>query len=106
MVTNNTGVDFDADVAYAVSQLGDSMTFSGTAYACVISPVSKGTRIEGPEGVFAEVAFEIVVRTSLFSTRPTADKKVTVGGTEYRIIRVETDEADAALNLFVEELTA
>lgn len=105
-MTNNTGIDFDADVAFMVNDLGDVMTFNGTGYACVISSITKSKTLENA-GYFAEASFQIVVQTSLLTAgRPVANNKVTVGGTVYRVLRVETDEADAALNLFCEEVTA
>jgi len=100
MATNNTGVDFDNDVAHAVTDLTDSFTWSGTAYNAVISQINRGIVIDGIEGPADEIAFEIVVRTSLFSgSRPTSGDNVTISSTDYRIDRVETDEADAALNI-------
>lgn len=100
-------VDWDADVAACVTDLGGTMTWDSTDYACVIGAIGKGTSMDGPEGYFGDQDFMIVVQASLFSgSRPTAGEQVTVGGTAYRIVRVETDPADAALNLYIEEKTA
>ena len=101
------GVDFDADIATAVADLPGSMTWSGDAYACVISAIAKSERMDGQAGIFDEASYQIVVQTSLFAgSRPVAGDQVTVGGTAYRIIRVETDPPDDGLNIFVEELQA
>jgi len=106
MVTNNTGIDFDADVAMCVSDLGDTFTHGSTSYACVISPVAKGTTLE-VDGYMHEITVEIVVQTSLFSgTRPAANDNIVIAGSKYRIVRVTTDEADAAMNIDLEDDTA
>jgi len=110
MVTNNTGVDFDADVAFAVSDLGDTFTHAGTSgsIACVVSTINKGNEIDTIAGPTAEISFEIVVQTSLLTVRPVTGDVVVVpaGGTSYRALRVETDEADAALNIICGAYTA
>jgi len=108
MATNNTGIDFDADVALAVADLTDTFTHSGTTGSinAVISQINRGSVIDGIEGPSDDIAFEIVVQTSLLTTRPVTDENVTISGTDYRIIRVETDEADAALNLICAADTA
>lgn len=100
-------IDFDADVAQAVTDLAGSFTWSGTAYAAVVDPISAGERMDGIEGIYPAVNFMIVVQTSLLTSgRPVTGSQVIVGGTTYRVTRVDTDEADAALNLFIEEFTA
>ena len=110
MATNNTGVDFDADVAFAVADLGDTFTHTGTvgAVACVISTINKASEIDGIEGPNDDISFEIVVQTSLLTTRPVDGDVVVVpaAGTSYRVLRVETDEADAALNIICGAYTA
>ena len=66
-------VDFDADVAATVSDLGGTVEWDGdtpaysTSYACVISTVSKATKMEDIAGYMAEIAFQIVVQTSLLT---------------------------------------
>ena len=107
MVTNNTGIDFDADVQEATTDLLDSVTFEGTAYAAAVGTISSDIEIEGIEGPMADISFVVVIRTSLLTgNRPVTGKQITVGGTAYRIAAVETDEADAALNVYVKELTS
>ena len=102
-----TGIDWDADLAFITADLGDSMTWNSTAYSVVIDPVSKGERMDEIAGVRGDVDFLIVARSSLFSsTRPVAGDQVTVGGVIFRIVRVDTDEADAALTLYVQDITA
>ncbi len=100
-------IDFDGDIAQAVTDLPGVMKWNGKDYFSVIDPVIKAQRQEGIEGIYEEDSFQIVVQTSLFSgSRPVRGETVTVKGTVYRIVRVETDEADAGLNIFVEEETA
>jgi hypothetical protein len=108
MVTNNTGIDFDADLATITADLPDTFTHAGTvgSIVCVISTVNKGTVIDGLEGPANEISMEIVVRTSLLTVRPVSDEPVTVGGVQYRILRVETDEPDAALSMIIGAFTA
>jgi len=107
MATNNTGVDFDADVAEATNDILDSMTFDGTAYAAAIGTISSDIEIEGIQGPTEDIAFVIVVRTTLLpATRPVTGDQVTIGSTVYRIAHVETDEADTALNIYVKEFTS
>lgn len=99
------GIDFDADIARAVSDLPGSMTWEGDAYACVINAIPN-REVISIEGVHESIDFVIVIQTSLFSsTRPTVGDVITVGGVEYRLVGVETDEADAGLNLFIKEFT-
>jgi len=108
-------IDFDADVAFCVADMGGTLQWNGdstpygVSYACVIGTVSEGTHIEDMAGYMAEINFILVIQTSLLvNGRPDANDKIKInGGTNaYRVVRVETDEADAALNLFVEEITA
>ena len=108
MATNNTGIDFDADVAACVADLGDTFTHTGTSgsVACVVSFINKGNNIDGIEGPSDEISFEIVVQTSLLTVRPVTGDPIVVGGTSYRVLRVETDEPDAALNLICGAYTA
>ena len=106
-VTNNTGIDFDADLASIVSDLGDVLTWSGDDYACVVDPVGPGTKIETEAGYFVDVSFVTVVQTSLFSSaRPVANNKVTINSVVYRVVRAETDEADSGIVLDLAEVTA
>ena len=110
MVTNNTGIDFDADLGAITADLPDTFTHAGTtgSVVCVVSTVNKGTQLDGIEGPAWEISLEVVVRTSLLTTRPVTDEQIVVpaGGTTYRILRVETDEADAGLNLILGAKTA
>ena len=104
-MTNGLGIDFDADLAEMVADLTGSMTWSGTAYACAMSPLSIGAQID-MGGYFAQVSFRLIVRTSLFSgSRPITGQKVTVGGTEYRIITADTGADDSALLLMIGQVT-
>jgi len=110
MPTNNTGIDFDADLGAITADLPDTFTHTGTSgsIVCVISTVNKGNEIDGIEGPSDEISFEIVVRTSLLTARPVAGDPVVVpaGGTSYRILRAETDETDTAMNLVCGAFTA
>ena len=104
--------NFSADVAFAVADLGDTFTWSGnafaTSYACVISMRNATRDLGDLAGYMAGFDAEIVVQTSLFTgARPRANQTVKFdSGQQYRIMRVETDEADAALNIWVNEFTA
>ena len=110
MPTNNTGIDFDADLGAITADLPDTFTHTGTSgsIVCVISTVNKGNEIDGIEGPSDEISFEIIVRTSLLTTRPVTGDVIVVpaSGTNYRVLRVETDEADAALNIIAGAYTA
>ena len=100
-------VDFDGDVQYAENDLPGTITWGGDDYTCVVGTVAKGERLEGPIGYAREHSFIVVIRTALFTgSRPVAGEPITFNGTEFRIVTVETDEADAALNLLIEEVTA
>lgn len=101
------GIDWDADLEQITDDLAATVTFSGTNYSCIVGAVSNAANLAGIEGPLAEDAVVVVLRTSLISgTRPTVNDTITTGGVVYRIVRVETDEADAALNLYCEEKTA
>jgi hypothetical protein len=107
-VTNNTGIDFDADLGTIIGDLPDTFTNTnaGTDVVCAISTVNKGTVLDGIEGPAGEISFEIVVRQSLCSSAPTVDQSVTVNSTNYRILRVETDETGGSYNLICGAYTA
>ena len=104
-MSNTVGIDFDGDLAEMVADFPGSLTWGGTAYACVLEPVSAGTEVE-MGGYMARVNFNALVRTSLFaSTRPSAGSQVTVGGTVYRVLRADTGQDDEVLLLQIGNLT-
>ncbi|MBU0706697.1 hypothetical protein KJ662_05595 [Patescibacteria group bacterium] len=103
-MTNTLGIDFDGDLAEMVADMPASVTIGGTAYACAASPVAVGAQID-MGGVFSRVDFRLIVRTSLFSTRPVTGDKATYGGTEYRVLTVDTGADDAALVLTIGQVT-
>lgn len=86
----------------ATDIVSNTFTFSGTAYAAVIGPPRKSKNLE-MAGYLPENAMEIIVQTSLFTgTRPAVGDTVTVSSVIWRIITLETCEADTALVLLCE----
>ena len=99
-------IDFDADIAQAVSDLAGSFIWKGDAYAAVIDPIVLQEELEGMEGFRNVIGFLIVVQTSLFSSAtPAIGDTVTVSGTVYRVDIATTDEASAAINMQIVGLT-
>jgi hypothetical protein len=92
-------VDFDADIAFAVSDLPRTFTWEGTDYSAVIDPINQQEQTDGMN--YRDViSFMIVVQASLFSgDRPAVNDKVTISGVEYRISGIEEDEPDAGINI-------
>ena len=101
-----TDGEFDGDHAEMVADLPGTFTLSAKNYQGMISPIAKGTILETAAGLLADIDFEINIETSKFKTRPVAGNLVTIANVEYRIVSVQTDEADIALNLFCAEKTA
>ena len=76
----------DADMAHILAVAGNTFTWSGTDYACILEDLSttKGM-MEG--GFRPDYDLSIHTRASLFTTLPANGELVTVDGAQYRIIR-------------------
>jgi hypothetical protein len=79
----------------------------GQECAACVDPVDTAETADTIAGVFSTHMFNATVRTVLFTgTRPAVGDTVVIDSTTYRITRTSTDEADAAMELTVQELTA
>ena len=100
-------LDFDGDLAQAVSDLPGTLTWGGADYAACIDPIGNSEDSETIAGVFARANFTATIRTVLFTgARPAIGELVTIGGTSYRITRTSTDEAGDGIELTLQEATA
>jgi hypothetical protein len=96
--------DFAADLVEIEGDLEASLTWSGTAYRCTLGGLSVRSDISGLIGVREGVDQVAVVRTQLFvSDRPAMRDTVIIGGSTYRIMRMETDPQDVAVTLYLNE---
>ena len=100
-------LDFDGDLEAATADLPTTITWAGADYAACVDPVDTAETADTIAGVFSMHMFNVTVRTVLFTgARPAVGDTVVIDSTTYRITRTSTDEADAAMELTVQELTA
>ena len=90
-------IDFDADVAAAISDLPTTITIGGADYSAVASEVSRGETVM-MEGVLAEVDCRVVMRVATLAA-PSIGTKATIGGRAYRIARVSDSPCGTSYQL-------
>ena len=74
-----------ADIDYMIADLPTSVTWNGTAYSCVVGDVNSADDLD-LAGITAESSFIVVINLADFTTYPDTGQRVTIGGTNYRIM--------------------
>lgn len=76
----------DADMAAILSDAGNTVTWSGADYPCIVSGRAKTKDLQ-EGGFLADYDFSLSTRASLFSTLPEAGQTVVIESVTYRIVR-------------------
>jgi len=105
-MSTTLGIDFDADLAEIQSDIAQTITYSGSSYAATVSAAQSGYRVETPDGYYADIQIQVLVRSSLFGTLPSEGETLIYQGTTYRIVRVNKDVAFGFVMLDCEEQSA
>ena len=75
-----------------------TVTYSGSDYDAVKSILTKEIAYSD-WGVDNNYRFSVMLSVSDFDTVPVVDEKVTVSGTDYRILNTEQDSTDVTIKL-------
>lgn len=79
-----------------LAQIPQAFTFSATVYNGTRTVVKK-ERQYTMAGLQDGYDFSIIAAVSDFSTLPVVDDVITVGGTDYRVLDIETDAANIGI---------
>ena len=89
-----------ADLDYIIADLPSSVLIESTTYSCTKTKLKR----EYDYTVFGlddDYEFSIILNINDLSSIPETHSLVTISGTEYRILRKESDSADQKLELFL-----
>ena len=82
-----------ADIAQAIADLPQSLTYKSNTYACVASDFVSSQDLQ-IAGIFPEADYTAHLLASVFTTAPKAGELITVGSKTLKIVKVTTT-ADA-----------
>ena len=75
-----------ADIDFMIADLPTSVTWSGSAYSCVVSDITSEDNVE-LAGIIEGNGFQVVVSLDDFSgDTPDVGQRVTIAGKNYRIV--------------------
>ena len=90
----------NADMAYILTDAGNTFTFAGADYSCIVTDKVDRKPLQGDGGGFIEeFDLSIQTRAELFATLPTPGQTLTYDGVTRRIVNVRKNFTGKILTL-------
>ena len=93
-----TATQFGADFDNMAGDLSQAVTFAGSPYTMIRDSVDE-RHIPDVEGLRTNYRFSLWLKRSDFTTSPTVNDIIDIGGTEYRVLQLSDDPLDAIRRL-------